>query len=156
MFFVRYKDAVNGAYITMSLMPGPTDVSYPDARLYKPHSTQDGAIVVQRPLRDDRPRQWSWKGFRDSDLLAAYRNQWIILSKLEYRYRVRNNLPPVIEIWEDETSIGGFNGGTVGAKVWTKVKFLQVQRTIRGGGGYVVFDTSIIEMVIADDSYSAF
>jgi hypothetical protein len=155
MFALRYQD-VAGIYTTVYLQPNPTDISYPDARLYKAHSTQDGAIVVQRPLRDDRVRQWVWKGFCDSDLLAVYRNQWLLLAKLEYRYRLRNNLPPIIEVWEDETTLGGFDGLDGSAKIWTKVKFLQVQRTLRSGGGRVVFDTSAIEFVLADDRYGAF
>lgn len=157
MFFVRYQNTSGGAFTTLSLMPGPTDVEYPDARLYKPVNTQDGAVVVQRPLRDDRPRKWIWKGYRDSDLMAAYKNQWATLSTLEYRYRLQHNLPATVQIWEDETGIGGFNlldGG--GAKIWTTVKFLQVQRTIRPGGGFVIYDASTIEFVIADNSFSSF
>lgn len=155
MFYVRYKATSGGAYTTIALNPAPTNVEYPDHRLYKAQNTQDGAVVIQRPLRDDRIRRWIWKAGRST--VTSYENQWQVLKTLEYRHRLRNNLHPIVEIWEDLTDTGGFGGLTAGSdKVWTKVKFLQVHRRLREGGGRVIYEDSIIEFVIADDTYTAF
>jgi hypothetical protein len=156
MFWIRYKATPAGAYTEVPLMPDPTEVEYPEKRAMTVATTQDGATVVQRPLRDTRIRKWIWKGYRDSDLLAVYRNQWALLQALEYRTRLEGALHPLVEIWEDTVPEGGFARGTAEAKVWTVVKLLRVQRTPKKGGGPVTYEDSTIEFVIEDSSYTGF
>lgn len=157
MFWIRYKDWQDGVQVDveMSLRPGPTEIDYPEMRTYKLQVTQDGAIVIQRPLRDSRPRSWSWKGY--PPVIATYENQWKRLETLEYRARLADSLPGYVEVWEDVTGVGGFDkvDGS-GNRIYTKVKFLQVNRTPRKGGGLVTYEDSTIEWVIADDQYTSF
>lgn len=158
MFWIRYKDRDGQGRlidVEVPLFPAPTEVDYPEKRLYTTHTTQDGAVVVQRPLRDHRVRKWIWRGF--SPQLLTYENQWKLLESLEYRNRLANNLPGYVEIWEDVTGVGGFGKMTdTGERIYTKVKFLQVDRTPRKGGGFVKYDTSTVEFVIEDESYKHF
>lgn len=152
-FWIRYKDA-NGVYQEITLSPGPTAVEYPDARLFKMHSTQDGATVIQRPLRDSRSRKWVWNGYRS--YILPYENQWKVLESLDYRERAKAGLEPTIQVWENESGIGGFNATSGGNKVWTTVKVVHVNRVLRGGGGPPTFDVSSFEFVLADGTFTAF
>lgn len=154
MYQIRYKATSNGAYTTLTLFPGPTEVEYPERRSFKMQMTQDGAPVVQRPLRDGRVRRWVWKRYRPS--VATYENQWATLLTLEYRHRLQNNLHPVVEIWEDTTPEGGFARMSGATKVWTKVRFLRVDRISAKGGGRITYDDSFIEFVIDDPTYQGF
>ena len=157
MFWIRYKHYVEGVLTDTEVMlrPGPTEIDYPERRLYKAHTTQDGWIVVQRPLRDSRSRTWSWKGYPPT--IPTYENQWKFLETLEYRTRLQSSLPGYVEIWEDVSGVGGFDSvDEDSARVYTKVKFLQVNRTPRKGGGTVTYDDSGIEFVIQDEQYTSF
>jgi hypothetical protein len=155
MFFIRYKDTETGEYQQLTLTPGPTTVQYPEKRQFKLQVTPDGAAVISRPMRDNRTRRWVWKRYRP--WIATYENQWDKLEKLEYRTRLRAGKPPIVEVWEDESTIGGFNEMlNASTKKWTRVKFLRVERTIADGGGSVIYEESFVEFVIVDDQYSAF
>lgn len=157
MFWIRYKSWVEGAQVDteISLRPSPTEIDYPEMRSYKLQVTQDGAIVIQRPLRDSRPRSWSWRGYPPT--IVTYETQWKLLETMEYRARLENSLPGYVEVWEDVSGVGGLDklDGS-GNRIYTKVKFLQVNRTPRKGGGMVTYDESRIEWVIADDQYMSF
>lgn len=153
LMWIRYKDTEAGAYTEVEVRPRPTAVDYPDRRSYKIQPTEDGANVVQRPLRDSRPRRWIWKDYNNR--IPAYVSLWALLETLEYRYRVNNGLWPLVEIWEGETGTGGFddlNGN--GTKKYTVVKLLQVQRKVRDDGA--AYGESTIEFVIEDPTYSDF
>lgn len=154
-FWVRFKDTSGGAYTTLTLYPGPTDVEYPERRSMTTTATVDGATVVQRPLRDSRPRKWVWKGYRPT--LAGFESQWNTLLSLEYATRLAQGKYALVEIWEDVVPEGGFNrlDGSQN-KIWTTVKFLRVDRVPRKGGGEVAYDDSYIEMVIEDTNYTGF
>lgn len=153
-FFIRYTDAANVQHI-LSLSPNPSEIDYPDKRLYKMQVTQDSSIVVQRPLRDARPRKWIWSGYRST--ITPYENQFQALVALEYRTRLRAGLTGTVDIWEDVTGVGGFNKlDGLGNKVWVTVKFLQVDRKLRQGSAIPTFDQTWIEFVIADSNYSEF
>jgi hypothetical protein len=155
MFWIRYKDTANGSYTTMTLSPGPTTVSYPEKRDFKVQVTPDGAVVVSRPMRDSRPRRWIWKRYRP--WIATYENQWMVLESLEYRTRLLAGKYPIVEIWEDESTIGGFDGMVdASTKKWTKAKFLRVERTVNDSGGPVIYEESFIEFMIDDTSWGAF
>lgn len=154
MFWIRYKATSGGAYTTITLIPGPTEVDYPDLRDYTAQTTADGAVVVSRPLKDGRPRKWIWRKYGPH--IATYENQWQVLKQLEYRYRLEQNLWPLVEIWEDIVPEGGFLRGTAEAKVWTPVKFLRVQRTPKKGGGNITYDESTVEFVIEDATFTSF
>lgn len=153
MFQVRYVDAL-GDTQTLTLLPGPTEVEYPEKRNMATRPTQDGAVVIQRPLRDPRSRKWVWRGYRN--YIHPYETQWENLEQLEARYRQLHLLDPVVEIWEDESTIGGFDRMDGAEKVFTKVKFIRVERVPRPGGGLVVYDHSTIEFLIVDPSYTDF
>lgn len=157
MFWIRYKEMVNSVLTDkeIALVPAPTEIDYPEQRLFKAQVTQDGAVVVQRPLRDHRTRTWSWTGGWPAHLVT-YETQWKLLETLEYRTRLQAGLPAYVEVWEDISGVGGFNKLASGARVYTKVKFLQVHRRPRKGGGLVAYDESTIEFVIEDDTYLNF
>lgn len=146
MFEVRYKDE-QGNNVTRVLTPGPTETEYPDRRLFTSRQTQDGNVVIQRPLRDPRPRKWSWKGYRA--YMPQYQALWELLVQLEYRYRVQHNLEPLIEIRDTTTGEGGF-------EEFTRVKVIQVTRNTRPGGGFVTYESTDMEFVIVDDRYKGF
>lgn len=151
-FWIRFKDTEFGAYTTLTLFPGPTEVEYPERRAMKTTGTQDGATVVQRPLRDTRPRRWIWKNYPPS--LVGFEAQWQTLLSLEYATRLEAGKYALIEIWEDVVPEGGFNRVDGSSnKIWTKVKFLRVDRTPRRGGGPVTYDDSYIEFVIEDSGF---
>jgi len=158
MFWIRYKERNTQGQIVdveITLHPGPTEIEYPERRLYKTHTTQDGATIIQRPLRDNRTRQWVWKGY--PPMIPTYENQWKVLEALEYRYRIEHDLPGYVEVWEDISGVGGFDrlDGS-GNRIYTKVKFIQVNRTPRKGGGFITYDESSIEFVVEDTNYTAF
>lgn len=156
MFSVRYKQTENGLYTVLNLRPAPTEVEYPEKRTFNKRTTVDGSVVVQRPLRDGRDRKWIWKSYRPS--ILPYEDQWKTLEQLEYRSRVESGLWPLVEIWEDTTDEGGFeryeSDGTT--KLYTPVRFLQVTRKTRKGGGLVVYDESVIQFTLSDNTYTAF
>jgi hypothetical protein len=53
MFWIRYQARNGGGALVWqeTALRAPTEVDYPEARLLKVQTTQDGAIVIQRPLR---------------------------------------------------------------------------------------------------------
>lgn len=157
MFWIRYETrdgSGNLSTVETQLALNPTDVDYPEFRNYKPLVTQDGAVIVQRPLRDSRPRKWVWKGYGPS--IAAYSAQWQLLQSLDGRARLQANLSPTVEIWENVSGVGGFsrlNGD--GSRLYTRVRLTQVDRTPRQGGGPVSFD-STVTFQLDDATYAAF
>lgn len=153
-FFIRYADASNNL-IVLPLSPAPSDVDYPEKRLFKRQITQDNAVVIQRPMRDARLRKWIWQGYRSN--LLQYENQFQILVTLEYRARLEAALTPTVEIWEDESGIGGFDRvDGLGNKIWTTVKLIQVDRKLRKGSAIPTFDETYIEFQIEDSNYIGF
>lgn len=142
------------SYTEITLNPNPTEVQYPETREYNARTTQDHAVVIQRPIIDNRERTWTWKNFRRT--ITGYESQWATLVSLEARQRALDDVDPIIEIWENETEEGGFGGGSLGSEVWTKVKFIQVHRKSRGGGGPTVYDDSTVTFIIADPAWENF
>ena len=152
MFYIRYADASNNL-IERALTPAPNAVDYPDQALYKILTTQDGNVIVQRPLRDARPRKWTWRGYGQPD--ADYVALWSFLQSMSYRARMNQALTPTIDIWEDTTGSGGFDKlDSLGNKVYTTVKVLQVTRT-PSGPGPMRYESSIT-FYIEDENYDAF
>ena len=159
-FFVRYTD--NSGTHTTELHPRPTAVSYPERRLFKRRDTKDGSSVISRPIADSRPRQWIWKAYRAWQV--EFNNQWALLVSLETKARLQNGLSATVQIWENETTEGGFGDTTGGAPdvltysnlKWTTVKVIQVDRKLRDNGGPVTYDTSTFEFCIEDSNYTSF
>jgi hypothetical protein len=154
-FWVRYKATVGGAYTTMTLFPGPSEIDYPERRIMTVLEPADGGPVIQRPIRDTRTRRWTWTDFDPT--IPTYENQWATLKQLEFLSRLENNLYPYVEVWEDVVDDAGFgrlDGG--GAKIWTVVRFLKVDRTVRKGRGRLAYDQSYIEFVIDDVNWTGF
>jgi hypothetical protein len=156
MFWLRYQVRDGGGNLVTvetPLDPAPTDVEYPETRHIKQATTQDGATIVQRPLRDPRVRKWRWTGHQTET--EPYATQWALLASLETRARVLAGLPATVEIWEDVSGIGGFDRMDGANRQYTTVRFLQVDRAPRKGGGPVVYE-SVVEFIIADPTYSTF
>lgn len=158
MFRVRYETrAENGELVDNEVVldPAPTDVDYPAARSVTEQATVDGKIVLHRPLKDGRKRKWIWRNYPASH--AAYEDQWKLLESLNAGVRWENNLPPTVGIWEDVSGMGGFNKvDENGARVFTTVKFTQVDRKVRRGGGIVIYDPSEVHIFIEDENYDYF
>lgn len=138
----------------LDLSPGPTEVDYPDFRLYNARQTQDSALIIQRPLNDPRPRRWIWKGYRQA--APNYESQFDTLRLLEARQMAADTYDPVIQVWENESDEGGLGGGTEGSPVWTDAKIVQVTRKTRGGGGVAVYEDTIVEFIIVDSTWESF
>ena len=153
VFKVRWQETTGGAYTTLTLFPVPTAVEYPQRRDYNTRVGPDGNVVVQRPMRDARPRKWIWSRYRDT--VPGYSSMWPQLELLEYRLRQQAGKPATVEIWEDVTKTGGFDRGTFASPTWTKVRFMRVDRTMAPGSGSV-YEESVIEFVIDDTTYSGF
>lgn len=155
MFWIRYttRNEYGALVPTEVALRAPSEVDYPEARLANVKVTQDGAVVIARPLRDPRPRKWIWRGHSPYDV--AYANQWALLEALETRARLVAGLPPTVDVWEDTSGTGGFarKEGN-GARIYTAVRIVQATRTPRGGGP--VNYESVLEFFIADPTYQAF
>lgn len=113
----------------------------------------DGAIVIQRPLRDSRPRRWLWRGYGMN--YAPFASQWAFLQSLDYQTRGAAGLVPTVGICEDVTGIGGFGQLSGGARVYTTCKVIQVTQSPRKGGGPVTYE-SLVEFYADDPAYAAF
>lgn len=178
-FLIRYStNTGHSTFAVEQLSPNPTEVDYPPTREYNARITQDHAVVIQRPIKDSRTRRWIWRNYRSN--IATYETQWTNLKSMEARARALSDPEPVapfttyadsltknplIQIWENITDEGGFGETTDDLAPdlvsytniqWTQVKFLQVHRTTRKGTGYVVYDESFIEFVIADPAWESF
>jgi hypothetical protein len=163
-FLVRYGSVPIGFTTVLPIHPRPTEVEYPEFRSFKSKVSKDGSVVIQRPLKDSRPRKWAWKRYRP--YMTEFMNMWAVLESLETKAMWDAGFAdPTIEIWEDETGKGGFGTTTDGFPpdlitytnlVWTKVKIIQAHQAIASGGGPVVFDTSFIDFIIVDEDYSSF
>jgi hypothetical protein len=156
MFYVRYQERGTGGALVEVEAPllAPMDIEYPERRLHKVLTTNDGATVIQRPLRDSRPRKWIWRGH--GRLSEPFASQWALLERLEYRARLASGLVPTVGIWEDVSGTGGFGRrDESGSRVYTTVKLLQANRTPRQGGGPVIYD-SVVEFYVDDPTYQAF
>ena len=154
VFQIRWQEVVAGAFTTLTLVPMPTAVEYPETRNYVTRLGPDGGIVTQRPMRDNRPRKWIWTGYRNT--VPGYSTLWTTLQLLDYRARLQVSKPPLIGIWEDATLTGGFNRLDVAlARVFTPVRFLQVSRTMAAGGGST-YESSRVEFIIDDLTYTGF
>lgn len=160
-FLVKYTTGTGTT--VLSLHPRPTSVSYPERRTFKKKDTKDGAVVLARPLRDSRPRQWIWKGYRQ--WITGYAALWETFKTLDTKARVEASLSPTVQIWEDETGPdSGFGLTTGGAPdlvayanlIWTTVRIIQVTREMRDNGGPLTFEKSIVEFTVEDDSFSTF
>lgn len=164
MFLVRHAtNAAGTAFAVIQLVPGPTEVDYPERRDQNVQRTQDRSVVIQRPVSDGRPRKWIWRGYPSR--VVTYESLWRALMPLDSRSRMEAGLPASIYIWESESGEGGFDETTNGQAPnlvnyynlrWTKVRFLQVTRKSRKGGGPVHYDESVIEFVIDDPNYRHF
>lgn len=171
MFLFRYTTNSGATWNALQLAPRPTEVDYPPYRIAEPQTTSDGAVVVQRPIQDSRPRKLIWRGYFPT--IAAYESQWTTLLSLDARQRDIDGENPIIQFWEDETAgSGGFDKLTDAGPAdtatflgtpsnpsnldWTSVKILQVTRTPRKSGGILRYDSSEVMFVIADPSWENF
>jgi hypothetical protein len=164
-FLVRYStDFPETTWQIDILIPGPTEVEYPDTREHNIQKTEDGAVVIQRPLRDSRMRSWSWVGYRPT--VPNYENLFASLKSLEARQRQIDGLNPVIQIWENESvGEGGFDQtiddldpdliGYTNIE-WVQVKFTQVHRKSQKGGGLVKYDNTFVEFYVEEPSWENF
>lgn len=153
MFWIQYKDAHNDT-IEIPLIPSPTEVDYPPSRDFEARKTQDEALVIQRPLVDSRPRKWIWRGYPPR--IISYETQWQLLKTLDCKERHANGLSPIVGVWEDVVTDSGFGRKDGSSRLYTKVKFILVDRTPKPGGGLIAYDTSMVEFQISDPTFTSF
>jgi hypothetical protein len=153
MIWISTKATPNGAIAETSLTLAPMDVDYPDRRDMTVRTSQDGAVVIQRPLRDSRPRRWIWRGYGLND--PTFAAQWAFLESLDYQTRTASGLVATVGIWEDFSGVGGFNKLSGSSRVYTTVRVIQVDRTPRKGGGPISYE-SVVEFYVEDPAYAAF
>jgi hypothetical protein len=160
-FLIRYP--IGAGHNVAVLTPAPSDIDYPEKRLVNVKVSRDSAVVLQRPLRDDRVRKWIWEGYRG--YMPVYAAQWELLESLEAKALTERGLVSTVEIWENVTGIGGFNVLTSGVNPnlvtyanlkWTKVKIIQSNRLLRKGAPVPTYDVSEISFVIMDPDYTGF
>jgi hypothetical protein len=153
-FRMRYSDELQ-QMVEVELDPEPSAVDYPMKREFTRLTTQDGAVVIQRPLRDPRPRRWMWNSYVKGN--AEYEALFSLLSSLELKAMRDAGLSPLIGIWEDVSGIGGFDrrDGSFNP-VFTNVLITQVHREPIPAPGRVVYGDTLIEFVIEDLSYTHF
>lgn len=159
-FLVRHYDPIEGHKI-VSLSPAPNEVEYPDRRAYKVKTMKDGGSVIQRPMRDGRPRQWVWNNYQKRDE-SPFHAMWTMLESFDAKARWSRGLAETtVEIWEDVTGTGGFDRLTNTSAPdlvsysnlqFTRVKFAQVSKSMRKGGGPVTYD-AFVEFLIDDPKY---
>lgn len=149
-FQVRHKLA-NGTYAVATLRPHPTDVEYPKRYDYETVASEDGAVTVDRPLHDSRERRWIWKAYRET--VPGYTDLWTLLQSFDARTRAKAGLEPTVQIWEDESGIGGFDRMSGDDRVYTVVKILLTDRTLRPGGGPPIYDETFLSFVVIDSTY---
>lgn len=164
-FLIRYNNGAGNTVLRLS--PSPTEVEYPEKRLFKSQPVRDGGVVRQRPLRDSRPRQWTWKGYRPvGPSMQNFDTLWTALEGFDIKARKAAGYATLtVDIWEDDTEEGGFGDLTSGSTPdlsgytnmkWTTVEVQQVTRKTRKGGGPTVYDTALFEFVVVDSTYGAF
>lgn len=153
MFWIRYDNA-DGTPVEYALPLNPTEVEYPDKRAMKVHTTQDGATVIQRPVRDSRPRKWIWTNY--GPLVPGFADQWARLEQMDTRERAVRRLPSLIGVWEDVSGVGGLDRrDESGNKVYTTVRVTQVDQKPRKGGGPPMYE-STVEFRVEDATYTTF
>jgi hypothetical protein len=149
-FHVKYTDGSGEHEVELEI--APAEVEYPPAEAVTVRTSQDGNVILQRPLRDSRPRKWIWNGYGPNH--SAFAAQWALLQSLGTRKRLEGGLSPTIGIWEDVSGAGGFDRMDGPSKVYTTVRFVQVTRKPEGSGP--VRYTAEVEFYLADDSYSTY
>lgn len=165
MFLIRYNDPPVGESI-YRLSPFPTGVDYPEGDLINVQSSQDNNIVIQRPIRDDRPRKWVWNSYRST--VPRYEAQYQFLRSITEKSLWNDgNLIMTVDVWEDESGVGGldrFDATLFSAPdeaglsnlIWTTARVSNVYRTSPKKGGPPVYDETVMEFYIQDAAYTDF
>ncbi len=165
-FLVKYQDPEEGP-IVVSLHPRPSEISYPERRLIKTKVTKDGAVIINRPMQDSRPRRWIWARYpANGTAFMEFNNQWTFLKTLETKALWQaGSADPSIFVWENESGIGGFGETLDNSEPdlidylniqWTKVTVIQASQELAKGTGRTIYDTSIFEFIITDPDYNDF
>lgn len=149
MFLIGTKASGENPWTEAELL-APHEVEYPERRNYSAQTTLDGSVVVQRSLRDSRPRKWYWLTLPMNN--GTYEAHWEQLRELDYRYRTDAGLYPYVGVWEDGTSAGGLDRMDGPSKLLTRVKVLQVTRVARPN----YFPETFIEFWIDDPTWTEF
>lgn len=161
MFLIRYHNGTTN--VVLQVRPKPTNVVYPEKRIFTEETTQDGSVVIQRPNRDHRTREWIWTNYPLR--LQQYRELWETLETLDVKVRLIAGLIPTVEIWENQTGNGGFDGLTSGTDPdlvtysnldWTTVKIIHVTREHRDGGGPSAYASSRVVFKVVDEAWDNF
>lgn len=152
MFKIRHQ--VTGqpspSWEVVTLDPSPTAVQYPQRREVNVLRTQDGAVVLQRPMLDSRSRRWLWFNQKNE---GAYATLWPLLESFDSYARRGTGLEQTVQIWENTTGAGGFNRGTEASPEWTTVRIIHVDRT-PSAAGPVYYPESVVEFYIEDSTYT--
>jgi hypothetical protein len=160
MFLIRYYHGPTSTWKVERLTPNPTDCEYPPKRQVNVRTSRDGAVVVQRPAHDRRPRRWLWRNYPKAH--TAFNSLWTFLESLEMRARLDAGYTDEwVQVWENETGAGGFDRTTDNGPAdtvtytnlkWCKVKFVQVTRDVEGGGP-VRYPEAYVEFWIDDTTW---
>lgn len=102
-FQIRYEDGTETTQV-VDVDPAPSAVDYPQRQHFKKHETEDGAVVIQRYEKDQRPRKWIWGMM--SDRVDGYSTLWSTLNAVETSNRLAQGLDPIVEVREDFTATG--------------------------------------------------
>lgn len=150
-FAIRYR--IDDTYYVRELDPSPSSVDYPGENVTITTSV-DGNTILQRPMRDSRPRSWTFGGW--SKTSQPFADAWAFLESMNTRARYVEGQEATVGIWEDITNTGGFGRlDDEGERVYTTVRIVRTDRVIIGRGSPVNYD-STVEFYISDSTYDAF
>lgn len=142
------------------LSPGPTYVDYPERFSNEVRTSKDGFAIVQAPIKDTRPRTWTWTRYRSS--VPKYDNLYNQL--LNYQYRMRQSASPLKSqwVWVKDTESGNLTykqwTGTkwIEIETWVRVKVTQVTQNVAKQGGMAVYETTDFTFIVDDPAWNNF
>ncbi|MBU8921010.1 MAG: hypothetical protein KOO63_04225 [Bacteroidales bacterium] len=161
-FYVAEADSAGLINLgTASLLtPGPTYPDYPNRFETTTHVSQDGNVVVQAPLKDERIRHWVWKNYRYT--VNRYPALFSQLLQLHYKLRLQEDTPKSPWVFLKEDVSNNFGKLEFAAGVWTlnedyiRVKVVDVTQNVAHEGGNVKYDETRLSFVIDDNTWNVF
>lgn len=143
-----------------TLFPGPTYVIYPDKILNTIRESRDGAVTVQAPLKDPRPRSWVWVNYKAT--VINYTDLYKQILNYQYKNRI-NNLPAKsqwVYVKEDQTGnltkLQWSGSGFSEINDWVRVRVTQVTQNVAQQAGQATYAQTIMQFYVDDPTWNWF
>jgi hypothetical protein len=135
----------------------PTYVVYPDKFITVPNPGESGPVIIHRPLKDPRERQWVWVGYRPDSI--GYSDLYIQLLNLVTKLREAAGKTINVFLKENVSANLTFFSwdGTVFQEVsdFVRVKVTDVAQRVTNPLGRPRYETTMT-FIIDDPNYDAF